>query len=61
MIEKYERLRSGIVYLIQNSELDVGAAYFVLKDVFRDIELVYQNQVSAEILQEKGKDGCENG
>ena len=34
MIAKYQLLKDGINHLIQKSELDIGAIYFILKDIF---------------------------
>ena len=30
-------LKEQINYAIQNSELDIGAAYFIVKDVFQNL------------------------
>ena len=54
---KIEQLRQSISALIGKSELDVGAVYFVLKDILREVEIAYIQQVQKENneIQEKEK------
>lgn len=54
---KIEQLRQSISTLIGKSELDVGAVYFVLKDILREVEIAYIQQVQKENdeVQEKEK------
>jgi len=54
---KIEQLRQSISALIGKSELDVGAVYFVLKDILREVEIAYIQQVQKENdeVQEKEK------
>ena len=47
---EYERLRETIRESIQNSGLDVGAAYFILKDVYRDVENTYYATMNNELM-----------
>lgn len=52
MVKNYQILKEQINYAIQNSGLDIGAAYFILKDIFTDIEKMYYGQVNKELLEE---------
>ena len=54
---KIEQLRQSISALIGKSELEVGAVYFVLKDILREVEIAYIQQVQKENneMQEKEK------
>lgn len=57
MIKNYQLLKETIHHVIQNSGLDVGAAYFILKDVYNDIEKTYYGQLNKECLEEINKQG----
>ncbi len=50
---KYEVLRQQLIYTIQNSGLNIGAAFFILKDVFHEVEALYKNTVEAELDEKK--------
>ena len=50
---KYERFRQTIREVIQNSELDVGAVFFILKDVLGEVESLYRQQIQKELTQEE--------
>lgn len=52
MIKKYQILKESIINVIQNSGLDIGAAYFILKDVFTSFENLYYAQINKECLEE---------
>ncbi len=52
MIKSYQILKEGINGMIQNSGLDIGAAYFILKDVFSEVERIYYAQLNKECLEE---------
>ena len=52
MVKNYQILKEQINYAISNSGLDIGAAYFILKDIFTDIEKMYYGQVNKELLEE---------
>ena len=52
MVKNYQILKEQINYAIQNSGLDIGAAYFILKDIFTDIAKMYYGQVNKELLEE---------
>ncbi|MCI8597927.1 MAG: hypothetical protein HFJ10_05735 [Lachnospiraceae bacterium] len=55
MIKKYQILKESMNGLIQNSGLDIGAAYFILKDVFSEVEKIYFAQLNKECLEEAEK------
>lgn len=52
MISKYQILKESINQVIQNSGLDIGAVYFILKDIFNEIEKLYYAQINRECLNE---------
>ena len=51
MIRNYQILREQINYAIQNSDLDIGAAYFIVKDVFQTLEKMYYAQINTEFIE----------
>lgn len=53
MIKDYNDFRNVTVYNIQNSGLDVGVVYFILKDILAEVEKSYISQVNKEIAEEK--------
>lgn len=53
MIKDYNDFRNVTVYNIQNSGLDVGVVYFILKDILTEVEKTYISQVNKEIADEK--------
>lgn len=55
MIKRYQILKESILRLIQNSGLDIGAAYFIIKDIFCDVEKAYYAQLNKECLEEAEK------
>lgn len=55
MVKQYQILRETIVHVIQNSGLDIGAAYFIVKDIFNDVERSYYAQLNQECLEEAEK------
>lgn len=50
---KYELLKQQLIYTIQNSGLDIGAAFFILKDVFNEVEALYKNIIESELNEKK--------
>lgn len=56
MVKNYQILKEQINYAISNSGLDIGAAYFILKDIFSDIERMYFGQINKEFLEESEKE-----
>ena len=52
MIKDYQILKESINGIIQKSGLDVGAVYFILKDIFREIEALYYSQINREIMED---------
>ncbi len=53
MIKNYQMLKEQINYVIQNSGLDIGAAYFIMKDIMSNLEHSYYAQINKELLNEK--------
>lgn len=60
MIKKYQIFKEKINYIIQNSNLDIGAVYFILKDIFGEVEKTYYAQLNEECLKEAQKIEEEN-
>ena len=56
MIKNYQILKESINSIIQKSGLDIGAVYFIFKDIFRDIENLYYTQINQELMQESEKE-----
>ncbi len=55
MIRNYQLFKEKINYVIQNSGLDIGAVYFILKDIYSEIEKLYYAQINKECLEEAQK------
>ena len=52
MIKNYQILKEQINYAINNSGLDIGAAYFIMKDIINNLEHLYYAQINKECLEE---------
>lgn len=59
MIKNYQMFKDTTNNVIQNSGLDIGAVYFILKDIVSDIEKMYFAQINRELLEEQ-KQNIEN-
>lgn len=59
MIKNYEILYQQIKNIIINSELDIGAVYFILKNIFIEIETMYYQQIKIETQQQEKEQGEE--
>ena len=46
MIKNYQILKEQINYSIENSGLDIGAAYFIMKDIMNNLEHLYYAQIN---------------
>ena len=55
MIKQYQILKETIIRVIQNSGLDIGAAYFIMKDIMNEVEKSYYAQLNKECLEEAEK------
>lgn len=55
MVKNYQILKEQINYAINNSGLDIGAAYFIMKDILNNLEHLYYAQVNKECLEEAEK------
>ena len=56
MVKDYQQFKENIIYIIQNSNLNIGAIYFIFKDLFLEIERLYYNQINQELAQEQKED-----
>lgn len=62
MAKEYQIFKNSIKNFINEQKLDIGAIYFVLKDIFRDIEDQYFATINSEIMEEDNvKDGDVDG
>lgn len=52
MIKDYQFLKESITNLLQQSKLDIGIIYFILKDIFKEIETLYYTQINKELIEE---------
>lgn len=59
MVKNYQTLKEQISYSINNSGLDIGAVFFILKDVLNNIEHLYYAQINKELLEENKKETAE--
>jgi hypothetical protein len=53
MVKNYQIFKENMNYLIQNSGLDIGAVYFILKDTLKEVESFYFSQINSELMKEK--------
>ncbi|NBI93102.1 hypothetical protein D3Z45_21645 [Lachnospiraceae bacterium] len=60
MTKNYQILKEQINYAISNSGLDIGAAYFIVKDIMNNLEHLYYAQVNKECLEEAENNKEEN-
>ena len=52
MISKYETFKISIKNYIQTCGMDIGIVYFIMKDIFNEIESLYYAQINRELLEE---------
>lgn len=50
MIKDYNEFRQVTINNIQNSGLDIGVIYFILKDILVEVEKAYFAQINKEVL-----------
>lgn len=55
MIKNYQIFKENINAIIQNSGLDIGVVYFIMKDVYSDLEKMYYAQINKELIEENNK------
>ena len=46
-------LQQSIIDLINHSELPIGCCYFIIKDIYYNIETLYLNYISTKLQEEK--------
>jgi hypothetical protein len=52
-IKNYQIFKENLNQIIQNSNLDIGAVYFIMKDTLKDIEMLYYSQINSEMMEEQ--------
>lgn len=60
MAKHYLILKKTIEKVIAECPIDIGGIYFVLKDIFRDVEERYFAQVNMEVAQAGGDEDAES-
>ena len=50
MIQNYEIFKEKIFSDINDSQLDIGAIYFIFKDIYSEVEKLYDGQINYELL-----------
>lgn len=55
MIKNYQIFKENINATIQNSGLDIGVVYFIMKDIYSDLEKMYYAQINKEFIEENNK------
>lgn len=53
---KYEKFKQTIQQIIQQSGLDVGIVYYILKDLTNEVHVLYLQQVQKEYIEEQNKE-----
>lgn len=53
MIKNYQIFKETLNLVIQNSNLDIGAVYFILKDTLSYTEKLYYSQINKECMEEQ--------
>ena len=48
-----EKFRNNLVQVINDAKLPIGEAYYVLKDIFRDVQDAYKEALEVIETQEK--------
>lgn len=59
MIKNYQILKESINNLMVNSGLDIGAIFFILKDIYQEIEKIYFAQINKELMEEQNQQEIE--
>ena len=52
MISRYEAFKQTIKQYIQSCGLDIGIVYFIMKDIFKEIENLYYAQLNKEAIED---------
>ena len=48
-----EKFRTNLIQVINTAQLPIGEAYYVLKDVFRDVQDAYKESLKEQEILEK--------
>lgn len=48
-----EKFRTNLIQVINTAQLPIGEAYYVLKDVFRDVQDAYKENLKEQEILEK--------
>lgn len=47
-LQKIEKLKSDLIFLLNHCQIDIATAYYVFKDVFNELEKEYLRQLKLE-------------
>ena len=61
MISKYETFKRSIINYIHTCGMDIGMVYFIMKDIFTEIENLYYGQINREALEQTKQNKNEKG
>ena len=53
MNRNYESFRNSVVYAMRNSGLEIGAMYYILRDILNDAERTYSSSIQQEMEAER--------
>lgn len=53
---RIETFRNNLLELINNSQLSLGTIYYILKDIYDEVEKLYYMDVNNQFLQEQAKE-----
>lgn len=46
----------SLIQIIQNSNLSIGIIYFIIKDIYNEVSLLYQSELNKQIEQQAMKE-----
>lgn len=46
----------SLIQIIQNSNLSIGIIYFIIKDIYNEVSLLYQSELNKQIEQQVMKE-----
>ena len=53
---RIETFRNNLLELINSSQLSLGTIYYILKDIYNEVEKLYYMDVNNQFLQEQAKE-----
>ena len=59
MALQHVSFKESIMNTIQNSGLDIGSCYYIMKSVMSELEFAFYSQVNKELQEKESKDELE--